>query len=62
MVWHLVKDYPWTLAEFQAVFPTEAASRDYLFRLRWPDGFRCPPCIGCLALLKRWLLRMHQGR
>jgi transposase-like protein len=39
-----VEDYPRTLAEFEASFPTEAACRDYLFRLRWPDGFRCPRC------------------
>ena len=39
-----MEDYPRTLAEFEASFPTEAACRDYLFRLRWPDGFRCPRC------------------
>jgi transposase-like protein len=39
-----VEDYPRTLAEFEASFPTDAACRDYLFRLRWPDGFRCPRC------------------
>src|ERR1035441_8793401 len=25
-------------------FSTEDACRDYLFRLRWPDGFTCPNC------------------
>ncbi len=39
-----MEDYPRTLAEFEAAFPTEAACRDYLFRLRWPEGFRCPRC------------------
>lgn len=39
-----MEDYPRTLAEFEALFPTEAACRDYLFRLRWPEGFRCPRC------------------
>ena len=37
----LIDDYPRTLAEFEARFVTEQACRDYLSRLRWPDGFRC---------------------
>jgi hypothetical protein len=32
--------------ELEGAFPTEAACRDYLARLRWPDGFRCPRCGG----------------
>src|SRR5574337_1758542 len=39
-----MEDYPRTLAEFEALFSSEAACRDYLFQLRWPDGFRCPRC------------------
>ncbi len=39
-----MEDYPRTLAEFEAAFRTEAACRDYLVRLRWPEGFRCPRC------------------
>ena len=38
------EDYPRTLAELEARFSSEAACRDYLFQLRWPDGFRCPRC------------------
>jgi len=30
--------------ELEAAFSTEAACREYLARLRWPDGFRCPRC------------------
>jgi transposase-like protein len=41
-----VEDYPRDLTEFEARFSTEAACRDYLVRLRWPDGFRCPRCGG----------------
>lgn len=37
-------DYPRTLMEFDERFATEQACREYLFRLRWPDGFRCPRC------------------
>lgn len=41
-----MEDFPQSLAEFEAQFGTEQACRDYLFRLRWPDGFRCPRCEG----------------
>jgi transposase-like protein len=39
-----MKNYPQTLPEFEAELATEKACREYLFRLRWPDGFRCPRC------------------
>lgn len=39
-----MEDYPRTLSEFEARFSTEASCREYLFRLRWPDGFVCPRC------------------
>jgi len=39
-----MEDYPATLLEFEARFATEESCRDYLFRLRWPDGFQCPRC------------------
>jgi transposase-like protein len=39
-----VEEYPRDLTEFEARFSTEAACREYLVRLRWPDGFRCPRC------------------
>jgi len=39
-------DYPQTLMEFSDWFATEQACRDYLVRLRWPDGVRCPRCSG----------------
>lgn len=39
-----MEDYPRTLAEFESRFSTEEDCRDYLFRLRWPDGFLCPRC------------------
>ena len=37
-------DYPRNLSDFEARFATEQACRDYLFQLRWPEGFRCPSC------------------
>ena len=39
-------DYPRTLQEFNEWFPSEEACAQYLHRLRWPDGFRCPGCGG----------------
>lgn len=32
--------------EFDTMFASEEACREYLSRLRWPDGFRCPQCGG----------------
>ena len=39
-----MEDYPETIAEFESKFSSEEACRDYLFRLRWPQGFICPRC------------------
>ena len=39
-----MEDYPRNLTEFEARFATEEACRDYLFQMRWPEGFRCPRC------------------
>ena len=41
-----MEDYPRNLTEFDARFGAEEACREYLFRLRWPDGFQCPRCGG----------------
>jgi transposase-like protein len=30
--------------EFEKRFASEEACLDYIFKLRWPDGFRCPRC------------------
>ncbi len=37
-------DYPRTFNEFDRFFGDDVACRDYVFRLRWPEGFRCPRC------------------
>lgn len=39
-----MEDYPRTILEFEQRFATEEACRQYLFDLRWQDGFRCPRC------------------
>jgi hypothetical protein len=41
-----MEDYPRTLMELEERFSTDQACRDYLFALRWPDGFACPRCGG----------------
>ena len=47
-----MEDFPRDLLEFESRFSTEAACREYLFQLRWPDGFRCPRC----GERKSWLV------
>jgi transposase-like protein len=39
-----MSDYPRTALELHDWFQTEQACRDYLARLRWPEGVRCPSC------------------
>lgn len=39
-----MEDYPKTLLEFEARFSTEEDCRNYLYQLRWPNGFCCPRC------------------
>jgi transposase-like protein len=41
-----MKEYPMTFNEFVKNFLTEEQCRDYLYQLRWPDGFICPQCSG----------------
>ncbi len=42
----VTEDYPRTLMELEQRFASEEACRQYLFQLRWPDGFVCPRCGG----------------
>jgi len=39
-----MEEYPKTLEELEHQFATEAACVQYLYALRWPDGFTCPRC------------------
>jgi len=39
-----MKEYPMTFEEFTSKFATEEQCRDYLYGLRWSDGFICPKC------------------
>jgi transposase-like protein len=40
----MTEDYPRTLMELERRFASEDACRQYLFQLRWPEGFVCPRC------------------
>lgn len=39
-----MEEYPKTLEEIEHQFATEAACVQYLYAMRWPDGFTCPRC------------------
>jgi transposase-like protein len=39
-----MEDYPRNLMDLEERFSSEVACREYLSRLKWPMGFRCPRC------------------
>jgi len=45
----ITEDFPDNQQEFDERFSEEQACYDYLFRMRWPQGFHCPRCghTGC---------------
>lgn len=49
----MAKEYPGTLLEFERWFRTEESCRNYLERIRWPEGFICPRC----KMRKAWRSR-----
>ena len=40
----MIEDFPVNEVEFDRRFHTDKACLDYLFQLRWPEGFSCPHC------------------
>jgi hypothetical protein len=38
------KDYPTTMVQYLDWFSSEGACRDYVEKLKWPDGFVCHQC------------------
>ena len=40
------EDYPRTLMDLEKRFSSEEACGEYLFAIRWPEGFVCPRCGG----------------
>jgi hypothetical protein len=43
-------EYPKTIEEFEAMFPTDEACRNYLCQIRWPNGFCWPRGGGVLSV------------
>jgi transposase-like protein len=39
-----MEEYPRNVMDLEKQFSTDEACKDYLFRLRWPNGFVCPLC------------------
>jgi len=39
-----MENYPRNITEFEKQFDSEKACRDYLAKIRWVDGFKCPQC------------------
>ena len=39
-----MQQQPMSLLDFQNRFFLEEACEEHLFKLRWPEGFRCPRC------------------
>jgi transposase-like protein len=46
----MAEDYPKTMLELESRFSDEAACREYLTALRWPEGFVCPRCAASKSL------------
>ena len=53
-----MEQYPKTMLDFEKNFSTEEACREYLYQLRWPEGFVCPRC----GHRKAWSTRRNQAR
>lgn len=47
--------FPKTSIEFDELFNTEEACRNFLYQVRWPQGFICPKCKG----MKSWINNRH---
>lgn len=56
----MAEDYPRTLLELERSFTDEAQCREYLFGLRWPQGFVCPVCGASGLAIRRNLWRCFQ--
>jgi len=52
----MVEDYPKNMLELEKRFNSEEACREYLTRLRWPNGFICATCKATSG----WLDRRHR--
>lgn len=39
-----MEEYPKTMIELEKHFSNEKLCREYLYQIRWPEGFKCPRC------------------
>lgn len=39
-----MEEYPQNVMEFEKQFNSEESCREYLFQIRWPNGFKCQHC------------------
>ena len=56
----MTEDYPRTLLELEQRFSDDTKCREYLFALRWPQGFVCPVCGASGLAIRRDLSRCVQ--
>ena len=63
-----MEDYPKTVLDFERHFATEESCHQYIFDLRWPDGFRCPRCghekawvTSCCCITQKLVARYSPG-
>lgn len=53
-----MEDYPKTMLEFKKRFTTEQSCQEYLYQLRWPEGFTCPHC----QHQEYWIMKRGQSQ
>ena len=53
-----MKLYPVDVIDFQDMFPTDQACFEYLYVVKWPDGFVCPNC----QCIENWKMKNHTVR
>lgn len=53
-----MEDYPKTMLEFKKRFNTEQLCQEYLYKMRWPEGFVCPRC----GHREYWMLKRGQSQ
>lgn len=53
-----MEDYPKTMLEFNRRFNTEHSCQEYLYKMRWPEGFICPHC----QHREYWMMKRGQSR
>lgn len=53
-----MEDYPKTMLEFKKRFNTEQSCQEYLYKMRWPEGFLCSLC----GHREYWMMKRGQSQ